>query len=281
MKIQQWQEHSSQSWVFDFAKTFFYRNSTVSTAGNSLLPLLSSGQTFSHAMQKTAMQFPLLWVKIKDKDILLMLSSQQNTFAPGIGNQSLFFPARGCCGYMVPAQASSSFMSSSSSSSFFLAAKSQKGTNEWESWQNPVASVPLTNQGMKHPRPAVGKKYTKPFWTEVKGALLKEPAGAEPPDSPTLSGKSQQLPQEEGRGHEKLKSDIFPSFLRPFQRDAASDRNSSDVFSINLFPIKNKLLVPSLSTANVKNEVFGSGTECGEPWEHPTPLLLCSLGGCG
>lgn len=103
---------------------------------------------------------------------------------------------------MFPAQASSSFMSSSSSSSFFLAAKSQKRTSEWESWQNTVASVPLTNQEMKHLRPAVDKKYTKPFWTEVKGALLKEPAWAKPPDSPTLSGKTQQLPQEEGSGHE-------------------------------------------------------------------------------
>jgi len=73
-------------------------------------------------MQKTATQFPLLQVKIKDKDILLMFSPQHNIFAPRIGNQSLF-PADYCCGYMFPAQASSSFMSSSSSSSFFLAAK--------------------------------------------------------------------------------------------------------------------------------------------------------------
>jgi len=85
-----------------------------------------------HATQKTALQFPLLWVKIKDKDILLMLSPQHNTFAPRIDNQSLF-PASYCCGYMVPAQASSSFMSSSSSSSFFLAAKHERATNEWES----------------------------------------------------------------------------------------------------------------------------------------------------
>lgn len=80
----------SQSWVFDFANTFSTEIQPYRQQATPLLPLLSSGQTFFHAMQKTAMQFPLLWVKIKDKDILLMLSSQQNTFAPGIGNQSLF-----------------------------------------------------------------------------------------------------------------------------------------------------------------------------------------------
>lgn len=47
--------------------------------------------------------------------------------------------------------------------------------------------------------------------------------------------------------------------LSPFRRDAASYRNSSDVSSINLFPIKNTFLIPSLSTANARNEVFGSG----------------------
>lgn len=80
----------SQSWVFDFASTFSTEIQPYRQQAIPLLPLLSSGQTFFHAMQKTAMQFPLLWVKIKDKDILLMLSPQQNTFAPRIGNQSLF-----------------------------------------------------------------------------------------------------------------------------------------------------------------------------------------------
>lgn len=64
----------------------------------------------------------------------------------------------------------------------------------------------------------------------------------------------------------------------PCQGDAASYRNSSDVPSMSLFPIKNKFLIPSLSSANVRNEVFGSGTErggAGEPWEDPTPLPLC------
>lgn len=78
----------SKSWVFWFCKYLFYRNSTVSTAGNSPAP--PSLLRADHAMQKTAMQFPLLWVKIKDKDILRMLSPPQNTFAPRIGNQSLF-----------------------------------------------------------------------------------------------------------------------------------------------------------------------------------------------
>lgn len=78
----------SKSWVLDFANTFSteiqpYWQQAIPPAPPSLL-------WADHAMQKTAMQFPLLWVKIKDKDILLMLSPQQNTFAPRIGNQSLF-----------------------------------------------------------------------------------------------------------------------------------------------------------------------------------------------
>lgn len=182
---------------------------------------------------------------------------------------------------MAPAQASSSFMSSSSSSSFFLAAKSQKRTSERQSWQKPVASVPLTNQEMKHLRPVVDKKYRKPFWTEVKGAVLKEPAWAKLPDSPTLSGKTKQLPQEEGSGHRSWSVVFFHNFQAPFRgMQLLTETHLSEGSSINLFPIKIKLLIPSLSTANARNEVFGSGMECGwggEPWEHPTALLLCSL----
>lgn len=44
---------------------------------------------------------------------------------------------------------------------------------------------------------------------------------------------------------------------------------------MNLIPIQMKFLIASLSTVNSRNEVCGSGTECGgagELWEHPTPL---------
>lgn len=91
-------------------------------------------------MQKTATQFPLLQVKIKDKDILLMLSPQHNIFAPRTGNQSLFpanymvtcflpkLPALSCHHPLLPL------------SSWLQNIKRRSMSYKWESWQNPATA---------------------------------------------------------------------------------------------------------------------------------------------